>query len=266
MDFITKLEDKLGDYSGSILLAIVTLIVGYILIKVCLKVLLKALQKTKLDASIHKFILSVARIALYVILLVVILSELKVPTAPLVTVLGAIGAAVALGLQNSLSNVSSGLLILINKPFKRGDFIDTNGYQGIVDAIDITCTTIQTVDNRTVILPNSSVLSSAIVNNTAEKMRRIDITFGIAYSADIAKAKAVILDVCSMNQYVLDKPAPFVGVKEHADSAVLLDLWAWVDTPNFVPAKYELQEQVKLAFDDSGIEIPFPQVDVHLDK
>ena len=266
MDLITKLGDKFGDYSGNILLAIITLIVGYVLIKVVLNVSAKALKKTRLDASIHRFILSVIRIALYVILLVVILSELKVPTAPLVTVLGAIGAAVALGLQNSLSNVSSGLLILINKPFKKGDFIDTNGYQGIVDAIDITTTTIQTLDNRTVILPNSSVLGSAIVNNTAERMRRVDITFGISYASDIAKAKAVILDVCANNQYVLDKPETFVGVKEHADSAVLLDMWAWVDTPNYVPAKYELQEQVKLAFDDAGIQIPFPQVDVHMDK
>ena len=264
MEFFQKIGDKLADYSGNILLAIVVLIAGLIIIKLCLKVAEKALNKTKLDPSIHKFILSVIRIALYVVLLVIILSCLKIPTAPLVTVLGAMGAAIALALQGSLSNVAAGFLILINQPFKRGDYVDTNGYSGIVDAIDITCTTIQTVDNRTVILPNSSVLGSAIVNNTSELIRRVDISFGIAYSADIAHAKEVILKVCEDNQYVLDKPETFVGVGEHADSAVMLDLRAWVETPNYLPAKYELQEQVKLAFDEAGIEIPFPQVDVHM--
>ena len=108
------------------------------------------------------------------------------------------------------------------------------------------------------------MLGSAIVNNTSELIRRVDVSFGIAYGADIAHAKEVILDVCKKNQYVLDKPETFVGVGEHADSAVMLDLRAWVDTPNYLPAKYELQEQVKLAFDEAGIEIPFPQVDVHM--
>ena len=264
MGFIDKIADKFQDYSGSIILAIIVLIAGLIIIKICLKIAEKGLGGTKLDPSIHKFILSVLKYALYIVLLVIILSCLKIPTAPLVTVLGAIGAAAALALQGSLSNVAAGFLILVNQPFKRGDFVDTNGYSGIVDAIDITCTTLQTFDNRTVILPNSSVLNSAIVNNTSESIRRIDVSFGIAYSADIAKAKEVIMDVCEKNQYVLDKPETFVGVGEHGDSAVMLDLRAWVDTPNYLSAKYELQEQVKLAFDENGIEIPFPQVDVHM--
>ena len=264
MEFIEKIADKFEDYSGSILLALAVLVAGLIIIKLCLKIAGKALTKTRLDPSIFKFILSVLRIVLYVILLVIILSCLKVPTAPLVTVLGAIGAAIALGLQGSLSNVAAGFLILINQPFKRGDFVDTCGYSGIVDAIDITCTTLQTVDNRTVILPNSSVLGSAIVNNTSELIRRIDISFGIAYSADIARAKEVIMDVCRKNEHVLEKPETFVGVGAHEDSAVTLDLRAWVDTPNYLSTKYELQEEVKLAFDEAGIEIPFPQVDVHM--
>ena len=264
MEFIEKIADKFEDYSGSIMLALAVLVIGLIVIKLCMKIAAKALGKTRLDPSIHKFILSVIRITLYVVLLVIILSCLRVPTAPLVTVLGAIGAAIALGLQGSLSNVAAGFLILINQPFKRGDYVDTNGYSGIVDNIDITCTTLQTVDNRTVILPNSSVLGSAIVNNTSELIRRVDLSFSIAYGADIAKAKEVIMDVCKKNHFVLDKPETFVGVGEHADSAVMLDLRAWVDTPNYLPAKYELQEQVKLAFDEAGVEIPFPQVDVHM--
>lgn len=264
MEFIEKIADKFEDYSGSILLALIVLVAGLVIIKLCMKIAEKALGKTRLDPSIHKFILSVLRITLYVVLLVIILSCLKVPTAPLVTVLGAIGAAIALGLQGSLSNVAAGFLILINQPFRRGDFVDTCGYSGIVDNIDITSTTLQTVDNRTVILPNSSVLGSAIVNNTSEMIRRIDISFGIAYSADITRAKEVILEVCKTNDHVLEKPETFVGVGEHGDSAVMLDLRAWVDTPNYLNTKYELQEQIKLAFDEAGIEIPFPQVDVHM--
>ncbi len=266
MEFLEKIADKFGDYSGSILLAIVILIAGLILIKAILKISEKALTKTRLDPSIHKFILSVIRITLYVLLLVVILSCLKVPVAPLVTVLGAIGAAIALALQGSLSNVAAGLMILINQPFKRGDFVDTNGYSGTVDAIDITCTTLQTLDNRTVILPNSAVLGSALVNNTTELIRRIDLSFSISYNADIAHAKEVLLNVAKNNPHILDKPPIFVGVGDHADSAIILDLRAWVQTPEFLSTKYELQEQVKLAFDENGIEIPFPQMDVHFDK
>ena len=242
MGFIDNITGKIQDYSGSIILALVVLVAGLIIVKICMKIAEKALGKTRLDPSIHKFIISVLKYALYVVLLVIVLSCLKIPTAPLVTVLGAIGAAAALALQGSLSNVAAGFLILVNQPFKRGDFVDT----------------------RTVILPNSSVLNSAIVNNTSERIRRIDVSFGIAYSADIARAKEVITEVCHKNKYVLDKPEVFVGVGDHGDSAVTLDLWAWVDTPNYLTAKYELKEQVKLAFDENGIEIPFPQVDVHM--
>ena len=258
--------EKLMNYSGSIVLALAILIAGIIMIKVLLKIAKKALEKSRLDASIHRFILSVIKYTLYVVLLVVILSALKVPTAPLVTVLGAIGAAVALGLQGSLSNVSAGILILLNKPFKKGDYIDTNGYSGTVEAIDITTTSIITLDNRTVILPNSSVLGSAIVNNTAQSKRRVELQFGISYKADIGRAKEVLYEVCRKNQYVLDDPAPFIGVTEHGASAVMLDLLAWVETKDIVAAKYDIKEQVKLALDEAGIEIPFTQIDVHLDK
>jgi len=261
-----NLGEKFMDYSGSIIQAIIILIVGLIIVKAILSVCKKALQKSKLDASIHGFILTAIKYLLYVVLLVVILSSLKVPTAPLVTVIGAAGAALALGLQGSLSNVAAGILILLNHPFKQGDLVDSNGYTGVVEEINITSTVLHTIDNRTVILPNSAVLGAAIVNNTAENIRRLDLQFGITGAADLDKAKEVLLDVCKKNQYVLDTPAPFIGVNAHGENGILIDVCPWVSTSNYVPASYELKEQVEVAFKEAGLTMPYNQIDVHLDK
>ena len=246
--------------------AAVILVIGVLLIKLIIYVTRKALAKSSLDAAIYTFILNAAKIILYLILIVVLLSQMKVPTAPLVTVLGAGGAAIALALKDSLGNIAGGLLILANKPFKKGDVIDAAGINGIVENIDLFVTTLKTYDNKVITIPNGNINTSVIVNYSKEAIRRVDCNFSVSYDSDIAKAKEVLKAVARSNPDVFQDPAPVIGVASHLDSAILLDLKVWCDTEKYYDVKYYLEEQVKLAFDEANISIPYPQMDVHVVK
>ena len=246
--------------------AVIIVAVGLLIIKVVIGLSRKALTKTTLDESIYAFILNVLKIAMYIILTVVLLGHLKVPTAPLVTVLGACGAAVALALKDSLGNIASGIIILANKPFIRGDVIEVAGITGIVQSIDLLVTTLKTFDNKVITIPNGTITASVLVNYSREEKRRVDLTFTVSYDSDIAKAKDVLLAVAQSSPDIYQEPAPFIGVASQGDSAVLFDLRVWCDTDKYYDVKYYLEEQVKLAFDEANISIPFPQMDVHVVK
>ncbi len=266
MGISEKTIEKFMDYLGNILLAVIILVVGLILIKFALKIIKKALEKSTLDVSAHKFIVTSARYSLYIVLAVVILTSLKVPTTPLVTVLGACGAAVALALKDSLGNIAGGIIILANKPFLRGDVIEITGITGIVQSIDLLVTTLKTYDNKVITIPNGTITNSVLVNYSREENRRVDCTFGISYDSDIAHAKDVLLAVAESNPDIFVNPAPVVGVAKHQDSSILLDLKVWCETSKYYDIKYYLEEQVKLAFDEAGITIPYPQMDVRVIK
>ncbi len=261
-----KIIDKAMDYAGSVLLALVILIAGALLIKAVIKVIGKALDKSTLDASVHKFILTAARYSLYILLAVVILTSLKVPTTPLVTMLGACGAAVALALKDSLGNIAGGIIILANKPFLRGELIEIGGITGSVQSIDLLVTTLKTADNKVITIPNGTITTSVLINYSREEKRRVDCQFGISYDADIAKAKNVLLEVAYSHPDVLKDPAPVIGVAAHQDSCVLLDLKVWCETSRYYDLQYYLKEQVKVKFDEAGITIPYPQMDVRVIK
>ena len=246
--------------------ALVVLLAGLLLIKLILGIVKKTLEKTALDGAIHTFVVSALRIVLYIILVVVLLGVLEVPTTPLVTVLGAGGAAIALALKDSLGNIAGGLLLLINQPFKKGDEIDIAGNYGEVDGIDLFVTTLRTYDNKVITIPNGTINTSVIVNYSRRDSRRVDCKFGISYDSDLALAKSVLLRVAESNPTIYTDPAPFVGVSSHGDSAVVLDLKVWCDTDQYYAVKYYLNEQVKLAFDEADISIPYPQMDVHVVK
>ena len=262
MDFNQKLIDilELGAWAVAVLVA------GLILIKVVMGITRRALEKTAMDAAIHTFVLSALRIVLYIVLVVVLLGVLKVPTTPLITVLGAGGAAIALALKDSLGNIAGGLLILVNQPFKKGDEIDIGGTYGEVDKIDLFVTTLRTYDNKEITIPNGNINTSVIVNYSRRDRRRVDCKFGISYDSDIALAKSVLLRVAQSNPDIYADPVPFVGVASHGDSAVVLDLKVWCDTDQYYAVKYYLTEQVKLAFDEAHISIPYPQMDVRVIK
>lgn len=261
-----KTLEKLLEYGGNLLMAVVVFAVGMVLIKLALKITQKALEKTRLDKSVHKFVMTATRYTLYIILAVVILTSLKVPTAPLVTVLGACGAAVALALKDSLGNIASGIIILANKPFIRGDVIEVTGITGIVQSIDLLVTTLKTYDNKVITIPNGTITASVLVNYSREEKRRVDLTFTISYDSDIAKAKDVLLAVTESNSDIFTDPAPVIGVAEHQDSAILLDLKVWCENSRYYDVRYYLEEQVKLAFDEANITIPYPQMDVRVIK
>lgn len=246
--------------------AVIVLAAGLILIRVILRITRRTLEKTTLDAAIHTFVLSAVRIVLYVVLIIALLGVMKVPTTPLITVLGAGGAAIALALKDSLGNIAGGLLLLVNQPFKKGDEIDIAGSYGAVEGIDLFVTTLRTFDNKVITIPNGTINTSVIVNYSRMETRRVDCKFGIAYDSDLTLAKSVLQRVAASNPDIHTEPAPFIGVASHDDSAVVLDLRVWCSTENYYKVKYYLTEQVKLAFDEANISIPYPQMDVHVVK
>ena len=260
------LGEKAAEYLhfGAGLVALV--VVGLLLIKILVRILKKTLLKTSLDESMHVFIVNAIKIVLYILFIVVLLGYMKVPTAPLVTVLGAGSAAIALALKDSLGNIAGGILILANKPFKKDDVIEVAGMEGTVESIDLFVTTLKTYDNKVVTVPNGTVTTSVIVNYSKEGIRRVDCAFGISYDADIAKAKDVLLAVTESCPLVLKEPEPVVGVSEHLDSAVKIDLKAWCVADDYAAVKYFLTEQAKLAFDEANITIPYPRMDVRVTK
>ena len=246
--------------------AVIIVAVGLLIIKVVIGLSRKALTKTTLDESIYAFILNVLKIAMYIILTVVLLGHLKVPTAPLVTVLGTAGAAIALALKDSLGNIAGGIIILANKLFKKGDVIEVAGKEGMVQSIDLLATTLKTYDNKVVTVPNGTLTTSVVVNYSKEDIRRVDCTFGISYESDISRAKDVLLAVAESCPEVLKEPAPVTGVADHGNSAVMLDLKVWCPTEHYYDVRYFLEEQVKTAFDEADITIPYTRMDVRVTK
>ena len=261
-----KTLEKIWEYGEIVLMAAVIMALGILLIKLAVKITGKALAKTRLDKSVHKFIITATKYALYIVLAVVILTSLKIPTAPLVTVLGACGAAVALALTDSLGNIASGIIILANKPFIRGDVIEVTGITGIVQSIDLLVTTLKTYDNKVITIPNGTITAAVLVNYSRENTRRVDLSFTISYDSDIAEAKDVLMAVTVSNPDIFADPAPVVGVAEHQESGILLDLKVWCETSKYYDVRYYLEEQVKISFDKANITIPYPQMDVRVIK
>jgi len=258
---------KIGIFSGpiaKILAVLAVLIIGLIVIRVLLKLLKKGLGHSKLDEVLHKFIVNCAKVFLAIFLVMVILSVLGISMAPFVTVLGTCGAAVALALKDSLSNFAGGILIIINKPFSRGDFIEVGGVSGKVHEIDLMSSKLVTLDNKIITIPNGMLSTDTVINYSEQTTRRLDCVFGIGYDSDIRQAKEVIEKVISDSDFFMADPAPVIGVKELADSAIIIEVLAWCPNAQYAAAKYYLNEQVKLALDGAGVEIPYPNMTVHI--
>jgi small conductance mechanosensitive channel len=259
-------DEKAGILIEHILITAAIIILGLLVIKFATMFTRRFLQKTSLDESAYKFVVNVMRVVLYAILIVVVFKYLRISTTPIVALLGGAGAAIALSLKDSIGNIAGGLLILANKPFKKGDVIDVAGVEGRVESIDLFVITLKTFDNKTVTVPNGTVTTSVLTNYSREKKRRVDCSFGISYDSDIKVAKEILARVSSQCPDVLKTPPTVIGVSDLADSAVMLDLKAWCNTAKYNDVKYFLEEQVKLAFDEAGITIPYPCLDVHLRK
>lgn len=246
--------------------AAITLVVGLVLIQVLLRILARVLPHTKLDPTMHPFLLTVSRIGLYVLLALVVLPSLGVEITPLLTALGAVGLAVSLAVKDSLANLMGGALVLLSKPFVAGDFVEIGSLSGTVAEVGLIYTFLNTTDNKRICIPNGQVSTSQVVNYSSEPLRRLDITFSIGYGDDFEKARSAILEVVGRQDTALQDPAPVVRMSQHGASSIDLICRVWVHNEDYWDLKYNLLEQVKAAFDREGISIPFPQMDVHLDR
>lgn len=252
------------DILPNVLMAIIILIVGLWIIKFINRMVRKFFQKKDYDLALETFLQSFISIALKLLLFVLVITQLGVKSSSLVAIVGAAGLAIGLALQGSLSNFAGGVLILLFKPFRVGDFISAQGVDGTVKEISIFTTKLNTFGNQVAIIPNGQLSNNNIINYNAESTRRDKIDIGIGYGSNIKKAKDILLQICSENENILKDPIPEVYVGELADSSVNLTLRFWANNDVFWAAHFYVMEEIKLRFDEAGVEIPFPQRDIHM--
>ena len=264
-EFLQSLPEKAFHLGIRVVLAALVLLMGIQLIKIVRKIIRKTLTKSKVDESAVKFLDSFVKYALYFLLIILTASWLGVDAASILALLGSASVALGLALQGSLSNMAGGVLILILKPFALGDYIrDEKGNEGTVKAIDVFYTHITTFDNKVVVLPNGTLVNGCITNYTKCDMRRIDIPVGIAYDEDIREAKKVLETMLFAEKSALADQERRVFVDSLGDSAVMLNIRCWVKTSEYWEVKWRMTEATKYALDDAGIQIPYPQMDVHI--
>ncbi|MFC0876625.1 mechanosensitive ion channel family protein [Saccharicrinis sp. FJH2] len=261
-----KFMDMVMDYAPDLLLAIVVLIVGLWIIKGFTKQLKRIMEKRNVDESLRPFLISLISAVLKILLVISVMQMVGVAMTSFVAILAAAGLAIGMALSGTLQNFAGGVMILILKPFKVGDFIESSGHGGVVKEIQIFHTILETPDGRTIILPNAPVSNGALVNKTTKPVRRVDLTFGIGYDDDIDKARKVIQDYVESDSRVLKDPAHQILVSELADSSVNFAVRLWVNTGDYWAVMFDTTENIKKAFDKNKISIPFPQRDVHMVK
>jgi small conductance mechanosensitive channel len=251
-------------YVPQLAFAIVVLLIGLWVIKRVIKLMHKGMERSSTEPTLAKFLGNLVSIGLKALLLISVASMVGIETTSFIAILGAAGLAVGLALQGTLANFAGGVLILLFRPFKVGDFVEAQGVMGTVAEIEIFNTVIKTGDNKRIIVPNGAVSNGIITNFSAEATRRVDFVFGIGYGDDIAKAKGILQRLVEEESRSLSDPAPMIVVSELADSSVNFTVRVWVNAADYWGVYFDLTEKVKLTFDQEGISIPFPQSDVHV--
>lgn len=259
-DFLLWIQGALPRLIGALLI----FAIGWKLSDWLIRIGKRMLNRTGVEAGFVTFVGSLLKILLKVIVVIAVLDQLNVNVSAIVAAVGAAGVTATLALKDNLSNVACGAQIILTKPFKVGDYIAVDSTEGTVMRIEMMFTVLKTFDNREVVIPNSTLTAAVITNYTAMENRMLDLTYGISYQDDLLAAKAVLQKLAEENPKILKEPAPMVAVREHGASAVRLLLRVWCKTADYWPLYYEMQEQVKLAFDRAKLTIPFDQVDVHL--
>ncbi len=269
---VTEVYENLKEYLAkngvdillNLLAAAAIFIIGRFVAKLVSNLVYNAMKRAKVDPTLNKFVKNLLYTALLTFVIIAALGAMKVNTGSFIAVVGAAGLAVGLALQGSLSNFAAGVLMIIFKPVKVGDFVEVGGATGTVKEVAIFNTIIAGPDNVRIIVPNSHVTGSNVINYTVNGTRRVDLVIGVSYEDDIKKAKEVLLNVLKSNEKVLDDPAPFVGVKELADSSVNFVVRPWVKPEHYWDVYFSVTEEAKYALEANGLTIPFPQRDVHL--
>ena len=251
-----KITEMLAGAGGSIVLAIIVSIVGYLAIKLVMKALRKLKSFEKLDQTVVRFVLNVIKWLLYVMLIIAVISILGVPRAQVIAVLASAGVAVGLALQGALSNLAGGILLMILRPFKVGDYVDAAGASGFVHSINLFYTVIMTIDNKRVTVPNGSLMNANVVDYTAEPKRRVDLVFSCAKSEKPAEIQQCILDAVAGSQYALQEPAPFAHISGGTNEAMEFTVRVWCDTEKYWDLYFELNQLIVEAFAAKGVKAP----------
>ena len=263
---LTGLWQKFLDFLPTLLIALIIFLIGMVIARLIDRVIGHTLKKAKADPTATGFGHSLVRILLYTVLIIICLSVLGVPMASIITVVGAAGVTIGLALQNSLSNLAGGFVLLFAKPFQAGDYIITNGEEGYVEQINILYTQLLTRDHRKIYLPNSVVSGGAVVNLSQKGTLRIAVPLTVSYDANLDRVRTVLLESVGHLKCILHKPAPMVSVTELGDSGVHLSVLVWVDQADYFAAPSKVLECAKHALDTAGIEIPYPKLDVQMQQ
>ena len=266
IDWAGLIDTYVIPWGLNIVFAIIIFIVGKWLVGVITKLVKKLMAKAHMDNILVNFIGSIIKSVLLLFVVIAALDQLGINTTSLIALIGAAGLAIGLALQGSLQNLASGVMLIVFRPFKDGDFVEAGGTMGVVEQIGIFTTMMRTGDNKEVIVPNGQIFGGIITNYSKRETRRVDMVFGISYDDDIRKAKDIITGIIDADERILKDPAPLVALAELADSSVNFNVRPWVKSSDYWPVYFDLNEKIKLAFDDNGITIPYPQMDLHLNK
>ena len=245
---------------------VIFLSIGWKFINKTLKRIRRILESKNADPTITRFLDNVMNVTLKTVLIIIILQYIGVNLTGLTTIVASAGVALSLALKGSLANLAGGVIILVARPFNVGDFIETTEHSGVVEKISIFYTYLVTFDNKQILIPNGILTDSSIVNYSSKEIRRVDLTFSVSYEEDVIRVKNVLINILKNNELVLEEPEFFVGISMHGDSAINFIVKAWCKTEDYWTVYYDLLETVKIKFDEEGISIPYPQMDLHVKK
>lgn len=263
---LRALADSAIHFGVKLLIAILILVVGLWLVKKLTKSLRKVMTTREVEPSLRTFLLSLLNMTLKILVIIIVLATAGVQMTSIIAILGAASLAIGMALSGTLQNFAGGVIILLFKPFKVGDFIEAQGNIGVVEAISIFTTRIKTPDNKVVYMPNGSLSNGSIVNYNQDGKRRVDCTFDISYGNDVAKARSILLEHLSIDERVHREPQPVVFLTSLADSSVKVMARFWTNSENVFPIQFDLNEKVYSEFPKQGLQFPFPQMHVHIDK
>ena len=258
------IQTKGVDFAINLVTAIVIFYVGKIVVSIVVRALRKLMQRQEVDKTLETFVCNLLRMVLMVIVIIAAIGALGIQTTSFIAIFGAAGLAVGLALQGSLSNFASGVLIVLFRPYRVGDFVEAAGISGVVEQVQILTTVLKTGDNKQIIVPNGQIMDSIITNYSANDTRRVDMVVGVSYDDDLDKVRETIEQLVAAEDRILDEPACTIAVSALADSSVNFVVRPWVKTSDYWGVMFDLTEAIKKRFDKEGISFPFPQQDVHL--
>jgi len=268
MQFFKDLWNSIYNFAvnnfRTIVMFVLVLIGGLIVLKIALSIFRKMINRSHLKGTAGNFLISLIKTALVILYVIILLSMLGVDTTSLVAIFSVLTLAISLAVQDVISNLASGIMLVVTKPFEEGDFVDIGSSSGTVEQIRITCTKLRTGDNKVITIPNSTVTAANITNYSTKDTRRVDLTFSVAYGSDVEKVKSIILGVIGKHELILTDPAPMVRLTEHGASSLDFVTRVWVNSGDYWTVNFDLKEQVLAALEGAGISIPFPQMDVHV--